>query len=515
MSNKLSRPMVSIDRDGQQSLFGEASPAPPPPPQAPRQAHFNNPDPRELRAGQSTLHAHLIAVGERDALVVRELLQGQDWSAFEARYSPEGRHAYHPALMAGIVLYGLMRGVNTLRDLERFARVDLGCWWVSGGILPDHSVLGRFIHRHEQELSESLFSGVVEATLKGTGSGRASLAGDGTVVEAMSSHFGVLKREAAGNRLEQLRQDEEHDGDEAQQLEQMCEVLDARHREAGRRGHRRLNPQEPEAVVLKQKNGTGYRPAYVPTVLANDARVVVDAELGVGHELVPMQQMIGRLPEESKELLVDGGFRAASLLEQAEDKEIEVLAPATGGEPGADKAKPKRPKYFPSDQFAYDEQRDEVTCPAGQKLQRFAKYRHSERRRYKTKACFSCPLHDQCTSKKQRVIERTRATRMREQLMQRMSDPDKVERYRQRKAMVEPVFSVLRLRQRLTRFRRRHARGARLELLLHLMAYNLSRVVAAQLLRLFCRKKPALCAIKRLWIGRKAPPALMPRLTVA
>ena len=71
---------------------------------------------------------------------------------------------------------------------------------------------------------------------------------------------------------------------------------------------------------------------------------------------------------------------------------------------------------------------------------------------------------------------------MREQLMQRMSDPDRQQRYRQRKAMVEPVFSVLRLRQGLTRFRRRHAHGARVELMLHLMAYNLSRVVATRLL---------------------------------
>ena len=509
--------MVSIDRDGQQSLFGEA--LPPPPSQAPRQAHFNNPDPRELRAGQSTLHAHLTTVGERDALVVRELLQGQDWSAFEARYCADGRHAYHPALMAGIVLYGLMRGVTTLRELERFARIDLGCWWVSGGILPDHSVLGRFIHRHEVELSERLFSGVVEATLKYTGSGRESLAGDGTVVEAMSSHFGVLKREAAGDRLEQLRQDGEHDSDQAQQLEQMCEALDARHRDAGGRGHRRLNPQEPEAVILKQKNSAGYRPSYVPTVLANDARVVVDAELGIGHELAPMQEMIARLPDESEELLVDSGFRAAALLEQAEDQDIEVLAPASGGEPGAEKAKRKTSKYFTSDQFAYDEQRDEVTCPAGQTLRRYAKYRNSERRRYKTKACFSCPLHDQCTSKKQRIIERTRATRMREQLAQRMSDPDKAERYRQRKAMVEPVFSVLRLKQRLTRFRRCHARGARLELLLHLMAYNLSRVVAAELLRVFLHlfwpPTRVVWPIKPVSTKRRSSTAFPPHFSVA
>ena len=44
--------------------------------------------------------------------------------------------------------------------------------------------------------------------------------------------------------------------------------------------------------------------------------------------------------------------------------------------------------------------------------------------------------------------------------------------------MVESVFSQLRGRQGLHRFRRRGLRGVRLEFRIHLMAYNLSRVVA-------------------------------------
>ncbi len=492
--------MVSIDRHGQQSLFAEPESAAARISSRPRQVHFNNPDPGELRVAQSTLYEHLQAVGERDALVVRELLQGQDWAPFEARYSAEGRRGYHPALMASIVLYGLLRGVSSLRELERFARIDLGCWWVSGGIFPDHSVLGRFINRHESDFSEHLFASVVEVTLRRTGSGRDSLAGDGTVMAAMSSHFGVLKREAAGSRLQALQTSGDGEEEEAQRLAHMCTVLDDRHRHSGGRGHRRLNPQEPEAVVLKQKNGAGYRPSYVPTVLANDARVVVDAELGVGHELAPMQEMIVRLPEQTSQLLLDGGFRAASLLQQAERKKVEVLAPAKGGESAEHS---KKPRYFTADQFTYDEQTDVVTCPAGEQLRRTAKYRQSERRRYKTKACFQCLLRDQCTSKKRRIIERTRATRLREQLTQRMSDPDKQQRYRQRKAMVEPVFSVLRLKQGLIRFRRRHARGARLELMLHLIAYNLGRVTAARFLRLFCHQKGLLSATKLRWKRRK------------
>ena len=394
--------------------------------------------------------------------------------------------------MTGIVLYGLLRGVSSLRELERLARVDLGCWWVSGGILPDHSVLGRFINRHEADLSESLFASLVSTTLRRTGSDRRSLAGDGTVMEAMSSRYGVLKREAAEHRLSALEGSGQADSEEGQRLAGMCEVLDKRRADNAGRGHERLNPAEPEAVVLKHKSGGGYGPGYVPTVLANEARVVVDAELGIGHELAPMETMVERLDDSASELLVDSGFRAASLLDKANDRDLEVLAPAHGGE--AARARPSKAKYFRPDQFHYDTDHDEVVCPAGQRLRRIAKYRNGHRRRYKTKACFTCPLHDQCTSKKQRIVERTHATELREQLAQRMSDPQKQARYRQRKAMVEPVFSVLRLKQGLNRFRRRHARGARLELRLHLMAYNVSRAIAARFWALFWRLRASLSA---------------------
>ena len=52
---------------------------------------------------------------------------------------------YAPRLMMGLILYGVMQGVHSLRQLERLARLDLGCMWVTGGIAPDHANIGRFV----------------------------------------------------------------------------------------------------------------------------------------------------------------------------------------------------------------------------------------------------------------------------------------------------------------------------------------------------------------------------------
>ncbi|USE35108.1 transposase [Endozoicomonas sp. SCSIO W0465] len=56
-----------------------------------------------------------------------------------------------------MILYGIMQGTTSLRAMERLARMDLGCMWVSGGIFPDHANVGRFINRHAEQLTGSFF----------------------------------------------------------------------------------------------------------------------------------------------------------------------------------------------------------------------------------------------------------------------------------------------------------------------------------------------------------------------
>lgn len=51
-------------------------------------------------------------------------------------------------------------------------------------------------------------------------------------------------------------------------------------------------------------------------------------------------------------------------------------------------------------------------------------------------------------------------------------------RLKQRKAMVEPVFSHIRARQNMNRFKRKGILSVKLEFSLHMMAYNISRAIA-------------------------------------
>lgn len=59
-----------------------------------------------------------------------------------------------------------------------------------------------------------------------------------------------------------------------------------------------------------------------------------------------------------------------------------------------------------------------------------------------------------------------------------MEQPGAQKRLRQRKAMVEPVFSHIKLRQNFNRFKRKGTDGVTIEFSLQIMAYNISRAIA-------------------------------------
>lgn len=433
---------------------------------------FEDPDPREIRFGMQRLDAHLREMGLRDALVLREILSEQDWSAFESQYSPVGRPGYAPWLMAGVVLFGLMRGVSSLRGLERLTRCDLECMWVSGGITPDHSILGRFITRHAEALSGALFSSVTEAVLKRTNSGRARLAGDGTVLEAMSSRFALVKREAL-----EAQWGESAEGSAARE-----DLEEAQARLLERPNAKAVVVGEPEAGLLKLKNGRGYRPAYQAAVLVNEARVVLDGEVHSTSEESALAEPLERLDgTQTRELLLDAGFNSYAVLECALAKDISLLCPERAED---EQDQGKRPGLFALRDFRYVEDGEYYLCPAGAQLHPIRRCAGNPQKglrayvQYATPACGTCERRAQCTRAEARTLQRSAGQELKEALRHVMSQPRARQVFAQRKAMVEPVFSMLRERQGLNRFRRRGLSRVRLEFRLHLTAYNLGRALA-------------------------------------
>lgn len=485
--------------DRQFALF-QASPASPPPSSRVTAGssgrRFIRGDATAIFLGMTPLEDHLRQSGIRAPLVVAELLDAQDWTPFEDRYATTGRAPYAPRAMMGLILYGIMQGVSSLRALERLARVDLGAMWVTGGIAPDHANIGRFICLHEQALSQTFFEALTRTVLARSGTSTACLAGDGTVIEAACSHYRLLKEEAVRARVSKARIGHqqalpEQQDETQQQLDRAhaCEqVFDARIAARRRHGKRtdtvRVSLTEPEAAMQRQKRGRGFAPAYTPSVLANEARIIVahavdpTSETRVVGELIDQSERVE--PKIPRELLLDAGYFDDGVINATLARDVSLLCPPRPST--TDKAK----GLYHKNLFTYDAEQDVYYCPAGQRLQRISHINASVRSReqtvYACNACEGCPQRIACTrSVRGRRIKHYPEDEARLALQQIMTHPGAQAVFRQRKAMVEPVFSALRQQQGLSRFRRRGLAGVKREFSLHALAYNLARAVALSL----------------------------------
>lgn len=473
---------------------------------APR-VKFESPDPRLIFINQVRLDEHLQAVGLKAPLRIRGLLEQLSWAEFEQAYRPGGRPPYAPRAMVGVILYGIMQGLSSLRDLERCARSEVGCWWWSGGIMPDHSVLGRFVRQHEDRLTAGLFEQLTRQVLKATGSGTATVAGDGTVIEAMSSRFRLVREEALQAALAEAREaaaahpDQVPATAQVAQLEQAQKQLQERQAKQAAKGKdpakTQMHPLEPDAVVQPQKHSKDFRAAYKPSVLANERRVILACEVHPSSETEPVAGLLDRANAlgQVDTALFDAGYFSAGVIRTTGERAIELLCPE--GQSLGDDWNKQSDQQFPKSRFEYLAEEDAYRCPYRQRLTPCGQYRGSATApgytAYGTAACADCPLQPQCTrSETGRKIKRYAIDAAKDTLRAKLGQEEHRQRYRHRQAMVEPVFSHLRGRQGLRRFRRRGLAGVRVEFALHAMAYNLSRALAWAAWRALCNG---------LWVG--------------
>lgn len=445
-----------------------------------------------LFLGTTRLEEYLKQANQRAPFIVADLLGKQDWRTFEERYASTGRAPYAPQLMMGLVLYGVMQGIHSLRELERMGRLDLGCMWVTGGITPDHANIGRFIVMHEDVLTNDFFESLTRAVLDVTGSNSTRLAGDGTVIEAACSHYNLLKKEAIKERtvvaLEAVRNapDDRVAQQELQASQQCQEIFGAR--EAKRKSNGKsveslcISGNEPEAMVQRLKRGRGFAPSYKPSVLANEARIITAFAVDVSSETNVVADMLDQSERVTgagaTELLADAGYFHDEVIEATLERDISLLCPE-----GQWPEKIKEEGQFHKNAFSYDQFTDTYQCPAGHKLIMLYKCAETpntqEHGVYGSTSCQGCHLRDKCTSAvKGRRIKRYPEDEKRDALRFVMQQPQARRVFSQRKAMVEPVFSTLRCQQGLNRFRRKGLQAVKREFALHALAYNLSRAVA-------------------------------------
>ena len=132
---------------------------------------------------------------------------------------------------------------------------------------------------------------------------------------------------------------------------------------------------------------------------------------------------------------------------------------------------------FGKQDFVYLTDEDVYRCPAGERLT--FRYTNVENgltlRRYWTNACRSCAIKEQCTTGKERRITRWEHEHVLETVQRRLDEhPEKM---RQRRETVEHPFGTIKARMGATHFLMKTLPRVATEMALHVLTYNLTRVI--------------------------------------
>jgi hypothetical protein len=132
---------------------------------------------------------------------------------------------------------------------------------------------------------------------------------------------------------------------------------------------------------------------------------------------------------------------------------------------------------FGKQDFVYLAEEDVYRCPAGEKLTYRYTREESDKmlRRYWTTVCPDCPLKSQCTPAPQRRISRWEHEHVLEAVQQRLDQNPQA--MRQRRETAEHPFATLKMRMGGTHFLMKRLPKVSTEMALHVLAYNLSRVM--------------------------------------
>src|ERR1035441_2624009 len=132
---------------------------------------------------------------------------------------------------------------------------------------------------------------------------------------------------------------------------------------------------------------------------------------------------------------------------------------------------------FGKQDFVYVAANDVYLCPAGEQLTYH--YTNEEEgktlRRYWTTACQACVLKSKCTTAKERRISRWEHEAVLEAVQARLHrNPGKI---REGGETVRPPFSTINFWMRATHFQMKTLKHVGPEIALHVLAYNMKRVM--------------------------------------
>ena len=417
---------------------------------------------------------------------------------FRTDANETGRPGYHPTTMLKLYIYGYLNRVQSSRRLEREAQRNVELMWLTGRLSPDFKTIADF-RKDNGDAIRLVCREFVMLCRKLKLFSEAFVAIDGSKFKAVNNRDRNFTKAKLKRRLQQIdesverylaeiasadRQERAVSEDKSQRLKDKIEVLKA---EIGRLKKLEVQLEEtpdhqisltdPDARSMATSGRGSGRVGYnVQTAVDTKSHLIVSHEVtNVGHDRAQLSHMAAQakvaLGKEQLTVVADRGYFSGEEILACDKAGITTYLPKP--QTSGNQAK----GLFGKRDFIYQPEQDAYECPAGERLiYRFTGEEQGKQiRRYWSSACPRCPLKSQCTTGTYRRVSRWQHEAVVEAVQERLDREP--ERMRVRRETVEHPFASIKSARGASHFLMRTLKHVGTEMSLHVLAYNLKRVM--------------------------------------
>ena len=410
-----------------------------------------------------------------------------------------GRPAYHPAILLKLYIYGYLNRIQSSRRLEKESQRNVEMMWLTGRLMPDFKTIANFRKDNGKSIRNVCRQFVLicrELNLFA----EAMVAIDGSKFKAVNNrdrNFTAAKIERRRQQIEESiarylsaldtadRAEPEIAKAKTDRLNDKIALLKAqmeqlRDIEAKLQAtpDKQISLTDPDARSMATSGrGSGMVGYNVQTAVDTKHHLIVAHEVtNVGHDRSQLSNMatqaLNAIGTERLTAVADRGYFRGEEIRACDQAGITTYLP----KPMTSGAKANG--RFDRADFIYDAQKNEYRCPADQAL--IWRYSTTEKamlmHRYWSSHCQQCALKEQCTPSQQRRITRWEHESVIEALQHRLDQAPQMMRVRRQ--TVEHPFGTLKAWMGYTHFLTKTLDRVSTEMSLHVLAYNLKRLMA-------------------------------------
>jgi len=415
---------------------------------------------------------------------------------FKTEPSDTGRPAYHPSTMLKIYVYGYLNRVQSSRRLEREAQRNIELMWLTERLAPDFKTIADF-RKDNGEAIRLVCREFVMLCRKLKLFANAFVAIDGSKFKAVNNRDRNFTKAKMKRRLQQIDESierylgqmasadrQESTEDKSQRLEDKItrlkqemtrlKKLEVKMLEAP---DQQISLTDPDARSMATSGrGTGMVGYNVQTAVDAEHHLIVSHEVtNVGHDRTQLASMALQAKDaigvNKLKVVADRGYFKGEEILACDNAGITTYLPKPQTSGSLSRG------LFSKRDFIYIPEDDEYRCPADERLI----YRCSTVEkgqtilRYWSSACPDCPIKSKCTSGKHRRIRRWEHEAVVEAVQARLDREP--ERMRARRETVEHPYGTIKSWMGSTHFLTRRLPSVSTEMSLHVLAYNLKRVM--------------------------------------